>query len=86
MTTRINGTDCPYCGKGCDAVTGVNNEGTASPGDVSICWYCGEVALFGAELDLRKPTPQELIDMQVHPTWPVIERHAMEIKGRANRA
>ena len=56
---------CPHCGASNDATTGLNGPGGATrphAGDFSLCIYCGEWAVFGAER-MRAPTDDEQIEI-----------------------
>lgn len=61
-TKEIPARMCPSCGKLLDGATQlVSDDGATSPtsGDVTICLYCANVAVFADDLTLRKPTPVE---------------------------
>lgn len=56
---------CPYCGHELDAATAVTEEGAApSPGDFSVCAYCGLVLVFRADLKVRWATAVEAAEMR----------------------
>lgn len=53
MTTTILPDDrCPTCGYVLDACTGLpsNQSDRPSPGDIALCFGCGEVLFFTAEM------------------------------------
>ncbi len=82
-TTRFpKGNPCPTCGKLLDACTSAEGDSSPSPGDLSVCWYCGEILVFGKGMKQRKPTTAELIDMQRSTEWPLLERIARGVKSR----
>ncbi len=56
-------TVCPWCRKNNDAATSVFTIAVPKEGDVSMCIGCGSVALFAADLSLRKPTRVEQFDI-----------------------
>jgi len=64
LTTRTNKLNtCVECGK-------VNNSATATcygskpeKDCLSICWYCGHVAIFNQDLTLREPTTDECLEI-----------------------
>jgi hypothetical protein len=60
VTERFPVSPCRRCGKPLDAATGVIGADTPGAGDVSICAYCGTVALFDSDLRLRPPTEDEI--------------------------
>jgi hypothetical protein len=43
-----------------DALTPAGDSATPSPGDVTLCLYCGAIAFVVEELRLRPPTEEEL--------------------------
>jgi hypothetical protein len=64
-TYRAPITICWHCDRPLDAATPAGeDEGAPQPGAVSLCLYCGAVAIFGEELALRSPTKEELEDME----------------------
>jgi glutaredoxin len=47
-TVRFNKRQCPYCANILDAAS--NDEDiTPQVGDISMCFYCGELSLFGED-------------------------------------
>lgn len=61
-TTRTPAALCWHCDRMLDGATGfgpTENE-RPGPGAVALCLYCGAVALFDADLELRPPTEGEL--------------------------
>jgi hypothetical protein len=81
-TTRGPWVPCPYCAAPLDAATNFTGDGGPKPGDVSLCFTCSGLLVFGRDLKPVKPTPAELIDIQRAPEWPTIERLARAIKAR----
>jgi hypothetical protein len=80
-TTRGNPDNfCPWCGKKLDAATGAGHDESVTPGDISICAYCGEVMLFERDLKTRRPTELELIEIQRSESWPLVERVRTAVK------
>ena len=65
-------TTCPYCGERCDAHAEVADP-AAQPrdGDCSVCFGCGEVAVYFAitpsVLALRQPTQDERRELLADP-------------------
>ena len=54
---RIPDTRCPHCGYVIDAATTLDGEPPAvSPGDLTVCFGCGEALTFDATLHLTKIT------------------------------
>jgi len=56
--TRVPESICPSCGAPNDGAS--HPDGKPSEGDLSICMYCGHLAIFRADLRLRDPTVAEL--------------------------
>lgn len=63
-TNRQPPSPCPVCGKVLDANTPATDDAheaqIPSPGDVSLCGYCGAVCTFALDLTLRRPTAEEM--------------------------
>ena len=52
---------CIVCDAEINAATPVGElEARPKPGDVSICWYCGNIRIFKEDEELRDATPDEL--------------------------
>jgi hypothetical protein len=60
---RVKPSTCPWCDKDMDAVSAVAGKGRPAKGAVSLCVYCGEWCVFTRGLDLRKPTPDEFLEI-----------------------
>jgi hypothetical protein len=59
--TRTPGRPCPYCGYTLNAATPAKEgEPGPSPGDISLCFNCGEILVIDEGLVIREPTPEEL--------------------------
>lgn len=55
---------CPSCGHHMDATTDPSgNAHSPQPGDVSLCFYCGDLSWFGSNLMLKAMTPEESIEI-----------------------
>jgi hypothetical protein len=53
-------SDCPNCGATLDAATCVTSDTVQpSPGDLTLCIYCGHLMAFGDDLSFRKLTDSE---------------------------
>lgn len=58
-------TNCPSCKHHIDAASGTGNEGPKD-GDISICFYCGEILKFrGENITLDLITEEELLELKV---------------------
>jgi hypothetical protein len=71
---------CLGCGELLDGATGVSNRNRPKPGSISICIYCGHIAVFADDLSLRKPTGEEMREIAGNPTILAIQRARARIK------
>lgn len=73
--THMKPTICPACGRTNPLVGEQGGDAWPSEGDVSICWGCGELAIFDSECHggLRRPTVREHAEIIADPTI----RHAL---------
>lgn len=61
-TTTYIGTNvtCPACLEILSAARSVNSDSTPSPGNASVCAYCGTFLVFKEDLHLREMTVEEI--------------------------
>lgn len=61
MTAPADSADsvCPLCSKVLDGQTPLTGKGAPVPGDFSLCFYCGAMLRFTAELGVRLATAAE---------------------------
>jgi hypothetical protein len=65
LTTSVPETICWHCGIALDAVTPQNSDDIEPhSGAVSLCMYCGAIAIFGDDLRLEPPTTQMLDNLK----------------------
>jgi len=58
---RIESSRCLQCNNKLDAVTESTGDNLApDENSISICFYCGHLAMFDSQLRLREPSPEEL--------------------------
>lgn len=77
-------TKCFSCGQPNDAATNVLGKDGPDAGDVTICMYCGALAIFNADKTLRELTGKELIEVMKDPRVQQIERaRQYAMKGSA---
>ena len=69
---------CLKCGKRVDEATALDDEAVLYAGDVSICIYCGDVAMYDDDLLLRPCLPDELAGIMADP-------HARRVIEEARR-
>jgi len=79
---RANPSRCPTCRDRLDMATGLEKmKVEPEPGCATVCFHCGEIAIFDEHLKLRPPTARELIDLQRSTVWPKVERTQRWIKA-----
>lgn len=76
---NLEPTACPYCHEKIDCSTGVLKDMPPSPGDISICLYCGEPSKFDDQLQMVKLESSELADVM---SDPVVRTSMLHIKAR----
>jgi len=65
-TTETKLDHCPYCKHKLCAASSVGKVALPSPGDFSICRYCGSLLRFSEGLLLRGATVDEETELQKH--------------------
>lgn len=63
MTTKIDDDICPNCKSVLNTCTGVNSDQNPSPGDITICFYCGSVLKFNDDMTLLELTTEDYVTM-----------------------
>ena len=61
-TASIPESPCRTCGAIVEFAT-TKDDSRPSPGDLSICFYCRTLSVFGDDLRLREPTDEEWIEI-----------------------
>ncbi len=59
MITHIPVSECSACGTILDVSRRIDDDAVPTPGDVSVCFYCGHVTLFDHDLSLRELSAEE---------------------------
>lgn len=60
METFLKEDHCPFCRYKVDTASeAFNDPHRPKEGDCSMCLNCGAICVFGKDLRLRRPTPQE---------------------------
>ena len=72
---------CPHCGEVQDSAKSATGKRKPSEGNLSLCAYCGSLALFGSDLSLRKPTKEETKEIMGGPSGPIIREAQILIAG-----
>lgn len=61
---RLPVTICWHCDRPLDAAESLDSElWRPEPGAVSLCMYCGAVAIFGPDMRLERPTGAQLDEL-----------------------
>ena len=60
--TRLPGCACINCHKLVDGATSVDREQSPTPGDMTVCVYCGHLMAFDDNLMLRELTDAEIVE------------------------
>lgn len=60
-------TFCPFCGRTNNCYQNANAPATPSPGAVGICWGCTKVFVFDSPTAVRRPTPDEQVEIDNDP-------------------
>lgn len=82
-TSRILHCMCPHCGYAVCCITSVHGNQKPTPGDISLCFYCGAVNVFAADLSIRSASPLELSEfMSDEETCGQIQRAQALIRKR----
>ena len=75
-------THCKSCHHIIDAHTSIGDDAIPNEGDLSICFYCGVVSTFDADLNLIPMTEEELSTLRVidYDNWLNIQKAALYIQ------
>lgn len=65
---------CLHCGRALDGAICMNAEKVPISGDITVCFYCGEIMVFAEDLHLRKPTDAEIIEIAGNPMILAIQK------------
>jgi len=86
-TTEMNRTNvCPYCGKPSNMSTSVNGDASPSPGDISVCFYCGEIGKYNSNLNTEKISPFEMqILVKENPVLQLVMDKILKFRLTQNR-
>lgn len=60
ITTQMDASNCPDCGKKLNAATDIESDAIPEPGDIGVCLYCQGVHIFTETMGRRLPTEQEI--------------------------
>jgi len=59
-TFKVPDQKCPTCGTKLSAATAVKHDESPKPGSLTVCIECGTVLEFGASMELRVMTPEQV--------------------------
>ena len=62
-TFRHDSAACWHCGKERDSLSGVAHHHRPRPGQIAICFGCGQPSIITADLGQRKPTDDEWLEI-----------------------
>jgi hypothetical protein len=71
--TRVPQSACPFCFARLDAATSIRGF-VPTPGSYSICLDCGRLLVFTADLELRKPTMEEHLEVESSTEFAIVNR------------
>jgi len=75
-SVRTPEDNCRSCGKSLTGAFAVGDIDRKMPkaGDVSLCRYCGHIAVFGDDLKLREPNGEEIREIAGNPLILLMQR------------
>jgi hypothetical protein len=80
---RLPESKCLSCGIPLVAATGVKNpDDLPSEGDVSVCAWCGNLAVYDSKLKLRSLTDKEVIEVAGHKDILIAQKAIANVKKR----
>lgn len=79
--TQIPTQRCWRCDYEMQAATSAVGDDKPREGDVSMCLACGAVAVFTKDLQLRKPTPSEEVEVAKHPVLTAAQIYRAGVVG-----
>ena len=79
---HVPDSHCLECHAVIDMAGGIRTEDAPSPGDISLCLYCGHVMIYGENLGLREPTDSEIVEIADNPELVLASNAIAAIKKR----
>lgn len=61
--TKMGNDYCPVCKHLCDRASSAYGQAVPDPGDITVCFYCTSVNVFGDDMALRVITEEELAQL-----------------------
>jgi hypothetical protein len=82
---RMDNT-CPYCETIQTGLTGLTGKGNGpNPGDVSLCADCGNISIFGEDMQLRVPSEEDIASFKDKGGWEKLEEASEMLKETIHR-
>lgn len=84
-------TTCPWCNRRNDLTSQVEKAGSdrpdaeAHPGDLIMCVTCGKFALFDEDMELRRPTRAEVVEIGLDPKCRAMIAAWRQVQPEENR-
>ena len=75
--------NCPSCGKILDAASPLEEGAKPSPGDITLCFYCSSILVFGEDFALREMSSHEFENLDMD--FQLQLRHLQQQIGRSHR-
>jgi hypothetical protein len=67
MTTRVPKATCPNCKEQLNSASSLETEEGPSPGDMTMCLYCGHLMIFAPDFSFRALTQDEMHEIAGDP-------------------
>jgi hypothetical protein len=83
MVVRMRMNNCVNCGHPCDSLTDpISDVDTMpSPGDIIVCFYCGEPQAFQEDMRPRRLTQKEAASVANDPTLIELQKMRQRYNG-----
>jgi hypothetical protein len=83
IDTHIGEVPCLNCGKILDFATGIRGS-KPKPGSISICFDCGHIQIFDANMKFRELNDEEVIEIAGSKEILMFQKAREKVKERAN--
>jgi hypothetical protein len=77
------GCNCLNCGKHLDGASAINDDGMPSPGDITLCIYCGHIMAFADDLSFRELNDEEMHEVAGDKRIIAVQWARAEVKKRS---
>lgn len=84
ITDNLGTHCCPSCGIPLTGAIGVDGENEPSEGDISVCFYCGEILTFKSDLSTNKISLDKLNEIRLNDieTYKMLMALSKKIKSK----